>query len=115
MTHDERQQRKICEQYGAEYVPSPARLKVGIALNVLDGTLPINGLRHQPMGDTTGWYIWAGGEPSMDPEFFQPLHVEHLESWCPLVLRFLGLAPGWRFLATKDHEDVWEDPSLLNT
>lgn len=114
MTHDEGQQRKICKQYGAEYVPSPAQLKVGIARNVLDGTLPINGLRHQSAGDTTGWYIWAGGEPSTDPEFFQPLHVAHLESWCPLVLRFLGLAPGWRFLVTKDHEDVWEDPSLLD-
>lgn len=45
MTDEERQQRKIRTQYAAEYVPSPAQLKVGIALNVLNGTLAINGLR----------------------------------------------------------------------
>lgn len=114
MTNEERQQRATCEQYGAEFVPCPPRLKVGIALNVRDGTLPINGLRHREEGDTTGWYIWAGGEPSSDPDFFQPLHVEHLQSWCPLILRFLGLAPGWRFLVTEDYEDVWKEPSLLD-
>jgi hypothetical protein len=27
---------------------------------------------------------------------------------------FLGLPPGWRFLIAGEHEDVWEDPSLLN-
>jgi hypothetical protein len=114
MTDDERQQIAMCEKYGAAYAPSPSHLKVGIALNVRDGTLPINGLRHRAEGDTTGWYIWAGGEPSSDPDFFQPLHVEHLQSWSPVVVKFLGLAPGWRFLVTEEHEDVWADPSLLD-
>lgn len=111
---DERQQRAICDKYGATYAPSPAHLKVGIALNVRDRMVPINGLRHPAEGDTTGWYIWAGGEPSSDPNFFQPLHVQHLHSWCPQIAKFLGLPPGWRFLVTDEHEDVWEDPTLLD-
>src|SRR5262249_4805049 len=32
------------------------------------------------------------------PNFFVPLHVSHLAEWCPAALKFLGLAPGWRFL-----------------
>jgi hypothetical protein len=72
-------------------------LKVGIALNVRDGLMPVNGLRHPPQADTVGWYIWAG-ELSSYPDFFKPLHVEHLPDWCPAVLRYLGLPPGWRFL-----------------
>jgi hypothetical protein len=109
-----RQQEELCKRYGAEFVSSPPHLKVGIARNVREGILPINGLRHPPVGDTTGWYIWAGDEPSDDPGFFVPLHVEHLAEWCPNAIRFLGLPPGWRFLFAGAHEDVWEDPSLLN-
>jgi hypothetical protein len=108
-----RQQHAVCERYGAAFVPSPPHLKVGIARNVRDGILPINGLRHSQDGDTTGWYIWAGESLSDDPEFFVPLHVDHLEEWCPEVLRFLGLPPGWRFLVAGEYEDVWEDPSLV--
>jgi hypothetical protein len=55
-----------------------------------------------------------GGEPSDDPDFFVPLHVEHLAAWCPEAIRFLGLPAGWRFLVAGDYEDVWQDLSLLN-
>jgi hypothetical protein len=110
---DEVKQRETCRRVGAPFVASPSGLKLGIARNVLEGTLPINGLRHATEADTTGWYIWAGEELSTDPDFFVPLHVEHLREWCPVAIRFLGLAPGWRFLIAGDNEDVWEDPGLL--
>lgn len=76
--------------------------------------MPLNGLRRSPHADTTGWYIWAGEELSDDPDFFVPLHVEHLADWCPEVIKYLGLPPGWRFLTDRaDYEDVWKDESLL--
>lgn len=109
----ESSQKEVCEKYGAAYCPSPSNMKVGIALNVREEVTPINGLRHPPEGDTTGWYIWAGEELSADPHFFKPLHVEHLSDWCPRVQRYLGLPPGWRFLIAGDYEDVWYDDSLL--
>lgn len=107
-------QKEICRKFGAEFMPSPIQLKVGISSNVREVITPINGLRHPPKGDTTGWYIWAGEELSDSPDFFKPLHVEHLEEWCPQVKKYLGLAPGWRFLIAGDYEDVWFDKSLLN-
>ena len=76
--------------------------------------MPINGLRHQRDGDSSGWYIWAGGEPSQDPDLFKPLHIEHLTDWCPSVLPYLGLPPGSRFQIAPQHEDVWQDESLLS-
>jgi hypothetical protein len=69
MTNNEFQQRVMCEQHGTQFTPAPDDMKVGIACNVREGILPIHGLRHPPVGDTTGWYIWAGGEPSDDPDF----------------------------------------------
>jgi hypothetical protein len=111
---ENKEQAEICLKYGADYLESPEYLNVGISLNVKDGIMPINGLRHTPEGDTTGWYIWAGEEFSEDPGFFVPLHVSHLKEWCPYVVKYLGLAAGWRFLITdKGYEDVWKDETLV--
>ena len=107
-------QKAVCKKHKANYFPSSDNLKVGIALNVKEGLRPINGLRHPPEGETTGWYIWAGEELSDDSDFFQPLHLEHLPDWCPQVQKYLGLPPGWRFLVDGDYEDIWYDESLLN-
>ena len=107
------EQKNICERYNVAFVDTPSFLKVGISLNVKEGLKPVNGLRHPPQGDTSGWYIWAGEELSEDPNFFLPLHIEHLEEWCPEIIKYLGLPPGWRFLSAPGYEDVWEDKSLL--
>ena len=106
-------QKDLCERYQAEFVASPNEMKLGISRNIQEGILPINGLRHLPNGDTTGWYIYAGEELSEEEDFFVPLHVAHIKQWCPKVQEFLGLAPGWRFLISDDYEDVWFDTELL--
>ena len=106
-------QYEICEKYGSPYFQTPLILKVGVSISLKESIYPVNGLRHPPEGDTTGWYLWAG-EYSDDPDFFVPLHAQHLEEWRPEILKYLALAPGWRFLLTPDYEDVWEDADLLD-
>jgi hypothetical protein len=105
-------QREVCGRFGADPMESPAHLKVGIARNVRDGSGPINGMRVRPSSNTTGWYIWAGTKWSDDPEFFVPLHVEHLASWCAEAIPYLQLPIGWRFLLAPGYEDVWFDEQL---
>lgn len=108
-------QQKTCAKYGAIWCPAPGRMKAGVARNVKSSVLPINGLRHPPTADTTGWYLWAGeADPPSDPNFFVPLHVEHVAEWRPEVMKFLGPPPGWRFLTDGNYEDVWEDAALLD-
>lgn len=109
-----KEQKQVCEKHGATFCESPFLLKVGVSRNIKDGIWPINGLRHSPKGDTTGWYIWAGEEFSTEIDFFVPMHVEHLEQSCPIVLKYLGLAPGWRFLLANGYEDAWQDFSLID-
>jgi len=106
-------QLEICERYGASFLPSSDPEKLGIARNT--AVRPLNGLRHPPESGTCGWYLWGGTELSQSPNFFQPLHVSHLEETCPMAMPFLGLAPGWRFLVDGDQVGVWFDPSLLKT
>jgi hypothetical protein len=76
---------------------------------------PLNGLRHPPSGQTSGWYIWAGGEIPQDDEadFFHPVHTVHLAELAPQAIAYLALPPGWRFQVAPGHEDVWRDESLL--
>jgi len=51
---------------------------------------------------------------SGDPDFFVPLHVEHLSEYLPTAVEYLDLPPGYRFLIDgESHEDVWLDPSLM--
>ena len=105
----------ICKMYGSIHFPSPNNLKLGISENVRSGLMPINGLRHQPEQGTTGWFIWAGKEFSSEPNFFVPLHTKHVDEWSKLITPYLGLAPGWRFLVTNEHVDVWFDEKLLES
>jgi len=106
-------QRATAERFGAEPVPVDTALKVGIARNVRTELQPLNALRHRPEGDTSGWYIWAGEDLSEDPDFFVPLHITHLAEWCPQILPYLALPPGWRVLLAPGYEDVWFDEALL--
>jgi len=107
------EQAAICARFGIEASGVGPEQIAGVAWSVRSGLVPVNGLRHEPAGDTSGWYIWAGEELSDDPGFFVPLHVEHLTRWRPEVVPYLALPPGWRFLLAPGHEDVWHDGSLL--
>ena len=61
----------------------------------------------------TGWYIWCG-EYWEAPDFFSPLHVEHISDYLPAVAEYLSLPPGYRFLIDgASYEDVWFDASVL--
>jgi len=104
---------RVCQRFGVKPLPAALGLKVGVARNVREGLVPLNGLRHPPSVGSAGWYLWAGPDLSSDEDFFIPLHVRHLKIWCPDVLPYLALPPGWRFLVAPGHEDVWFDPTLL--
>jgi len=109
----EDRQREICARFGAPYFGCDLNLKVGISREVKAGLRPLNGLRIESEGGTCGWYIWAGESFSEAPDFFVPLHAKHLTEWAPLIIPYLGLPPGWRFLVTEKYEDVWEDRLIL--
>jgi hypothetical protein len=105
-------QEQTCNKYKCALLEADGNSKVGLALGTV-GKLPINGLRHPPTENMSGWFIWCGTELSEDREFFAPLHVWHLEEKCLEVLEFLGLPAGYRFLLAGDYVDVWFDPELL--
>lgn len=105
-------QQEVCTRFGVAAERPGAGEKPGIALSTI-GALPINGLRIHLEG-TCGWFIWAGGEASFDPDFYQPLHVRHIAEYLPSVEPYLSLPLGYRFQIADGHEDVWFDPARLS-
>ncbi len=98
-------QRDMCQRFGALYMPPAPDEKVGIALDSL-GNIPLYAVRLGPENGTCGWYIYCG-EYSTAADFYQPLHVAHLAEYCPSIVPYLALPPGWRVLLAPDYEDVW--------
>jgi hypothetical protein len=104
--------RDVCARFGLTPDPPRSGLKLGVSRGALAGEWPLHGLRHRPEPGTCGWYIWSG-DWSDSPDFFSPLHVEHVAEQIPAADAYLSLPPGSRFLIAPGHEDVWQDPSLL--
>lgn len=101
---------EVCLSAGVEPQPSAPTDKLGLSRSARTEA-PIHGLRVRPTPGTSGWYVWAG-EMSEDESFFEPSHICHVPSVCPLALPFLSLPPGWRFLTDGVYVDVWFDPGL---
>jgi hypothetical protein len=106
-------QRELCAKLKVPFCSSTPDSMLGLSKNFDVNELPINGLRHPNSGNTTGWYIWSGQNFQELADFFQPVHVSHLDQECPHVKKYLGLPPGWRFLLGNSYEDIWFDKSLL--
>lgn len=108
----ESDQRALCIKFGSEYTPTRRDDMIGLSNSFGVGDFNVNGLRHPIVYGYSGWYIWSG-EYSTRDDFFAPIHAFHLQSICPAAVKYLALSPGWRFLFSAEHEDVWFDESLL--
>lgn len=101
-------QKWICEKYGALYCPCKGSDRVGIAIQTLQNE-PIYGTRELNPDGSSSWYIYAG-QYSADDDFYKPVCIDHLETLLPIVLRYLALPPGWKFIIDKNgYEDVWQE------
>jgi hypothetical protein len=108
----ERPQRAFCSEREVPFVATPGMSITGFARSTT-GKLPANGLRHPLTSDTNGWYIWFGEDLNSKPDFFDPVHAEHIYGGHPELIRLLGLPPGYRFLLAGNYLDVWYDESIL--
>jgi hypothetical protein len=80
---------------------------VAVAIATL-GKTPVYGSRVAlPEGGNISWFFHCG-EYSDAPDFYQPVHVEHLEEMFPSVVRYLRLPTGAKFVIDdQSFEDVW--------
>lgn len=102
-------QSAMCEKYGSDFLPPDPALKLGLARHTLR-SMPITGVRIRRDDGTDGWYIY-GGDYSDAVDFYSPLHHCPLSAELPMVIPYLALAPGFRFIIDDEgYEDVWYEP-----
>jgi len=99
----------VCRRLGLQAVPPEER--VALAISTL-GQMPVHGARvERPENGTISWFFHCG-DFSDAADFYQPVHAAHLQSMLPLVLGYLQLPPGTRFIVDdKGFEDVWQEGS----
>ena len=103
-------QKEVCMRLGTDYYPLDPLQNVGLSDNLDES--PLHGLRY-PSDRYSGWFVWSGDFQQRD-DFFRPHHAVHLLDTAPLLVKYLGLGPGYRFLIDRQgYEDVWLDESLL--
>lgn len=103
----------ICEKFGVSPQTFMRHERIGLAIATMS-FFPINGLRIPALSGSTGWYIFGGVEQSDDPDFYSPLCITHLKTYCEIAIPYLCLPSGWRFQIDADgYEDVWYDESLV--
>lgn len=90
-----RSQVAVCEKFDVEPQLLLRHDRLGIALATMN-LVPVNGMRIRATSGSSGWFIY-GGEPSDDPDFYQPLCVTHLWRYCEIAVPYLCLPAGWRF------------------
>ena len=84
-----------CRKHHVRFVPAQPHSNVHFALETI-GQTPINGLRHPPQRDSSGWYIWCGEEFPTSPQCFIALQTIHLADCCPEALRLPALSSASR-------------------
>jgi len=109
-----KQQRDACARANTNpaFLQPTDRIAIGRDFDVT--RVPINGLRHPPYGDMSGWNIWSGETLSDDPGYFNVMCYEHLIDKRWEWLQYLALPAGWRFLVAPGYEDMWFDQALFD-
>lgn len=110
------EQKAICDKLKVKWTPVDINSLIAFNISLFTATNSINGLRHPKQEEIDGWYLWSGEEINQsDNDFFKPLHVGHLLVKQPIVLKYLGLPPGWRFQIDENgYEDIWFDKLILD-
>ncbi|CAB3969691.1 MULTISPECIES: hypothetical protein [Burkholderia] len=100
-------QEAVCARYGLR-AAEPEDM-VAVAMSTL-GKTPVYGTRVRlSEGHNIGWFFHCGEYSDAD-DFYQPLHVAHLSTFLPLVLPYLMLPAGARFIIdATGYEDIWMD------
>jgi hypothetical protein len=106
------QQSEVCRELDTEFMPPYLDQKVASSVGVLEGELPVSGVRYEAPSHMSGWYLTTESY-SGDVRDLRVDHLYHLTSRRPDVVRFLALPPGHRFEISVRGGRAYFDPEVL--
>lgn len=99
------EQHEMCNQLNTEFAPPRPDRIVVISDGVLEGH-PVEGVRYPSPEHMSGWWLTTS-DYSGDIKDLQKLHLFHVTSKRPDLVRYLALPYGFRF--SQDTRSVWFD------
>jgi hypothetical protein len=106
------EQSNICRQAGAPFEPPYADQKVATSVGVMEGDVPVWGVRYSAPPHMSGWYLTTD-RYSGNIEDLKVGHLHHLTALRPDLVRFLALPHGYRFELTGQGERAYFDAQVL--
>jgi hypothetical protein len=107
-----KEQKEICELYGATFSPPLPDQLIAISKRVLDGFPLAAGVRYMDAAkDRSGWIVYSS-DSEEDTSEFVGIHTDHLARTHPAIARHLALPVGWRFALEPGSERAWFDGAV---
>ncbi len=98
----------VCLRCGSQCRFIDEETMVAIAASTI-GNSPVYGVRLEAAPGAVEWFLWCG-EHRDDVDFYAPYHAKHLVEMLPLVVPYLALEPGFKFIVDDaGYEDVWRE------
>lgn len=99
---------EICLRHASKYCPLHEDTMVAFAATTI-GQNPIYGVRLEADAGKIEWFIWCG-EHNERVDFYAPYHARHMRELFPIVIPYLSLEPGYKFIIDDaGYEDVWRE------
>lgn len=105
-----RDQKRVCREQGADFVPPGPLSLVACSDGVLEGRVPVGGARYRYSDEMSGWFLstdlYDGTNSTVRLH-----HAYHVTARRPELAQYIALPPGYRF----DHREeprVWFDATL---
>lgn len=110
--HYWKEQSDVCRRFDAEFSPPRPDQKAAVSLGVLEGDIPVWGVRYPAPPHMSGWYLtterFSGNVADLRVE-----HLYHVTAERADLAPFLALPPGFRFEVTKEGGTAaFDEPSL---
>jgi hypothetical protein len=107
-------QSNTCRRFRAEFEPPKPDQKVAISVGVLDGDIPVWGVRYVAPPHMSGWYLtterFSGNVADLTVE-----HLYHVTARRADLVPFLALPTGFRFAVTHNGADAAFDQDVLKS
>ncbi len=106
------EQSEVCRGVGADFSPPYLDQKVATSVGLLEGDLPVSGVRYEAPPHMSGWYLTTE-RYSGDAKDLRVDHLYHVTSKRPDLACFLALPPGFRFELMSGGSRVFFDPQIV--
>ncbi|WP_407477514.1 immunity protein Imm33 domain-containing protein [Acinetobacter baumannii] len=106
-------QKECCDHYEEKFFPVELDQLVVVSNGVLEGEIPIEGVRYRSPKHMSGWWL-TSDKYDGDIETLKNIHFTHILEKRPDLAIYMALPYGYRFILGGEEEHIWFDENALD-